>query len=96
MIVLPVTQALRCPTETGGWFICAASYRERQEPVFLIYRLPPMRERHPNTSHREGDLMSKPASIVVRVVGVASFLLAGYVVLTSLPDLRRYIKISRM
>jgi len=37
-----------------------------------------------------------PASTVVMVMGAVSLLLAGYVFLTSLPDLRRYIRISRM
>lgn len=40
--------------------------------------------------------MNKPDSIIVRVIGAASFLLAGYVLLKSLPDLKRYIKISTM
>lgn len=40
--------------------------------------------------------MKRPGSIIATVVGAASFLLAGYVLLTSLPDLRRYIKISMM
>jgi hypothetical protein len=30
------------------------------------------------------------------LVGAASFLLAGYVLLISLPDIRRYIRISTM
>lgn len=38
--------------------------------------------------------MNKPGSIVVKMVGAASFLLAGYSLLISLPDLRRYIRIS--
>jgi len=33
---------------------------------------------------------------LVKLVGAVSFLLAGYVLLTSLPDLRRYIRISAM
>ena len=41
-------------------------------------------------------LVNKPGSIVVKLVGAAAFLFAGYVLLTSLPDLRRYIKISTM
>jgi hypothetical protein len=40
--------------------------------------------------------VNKPGSIVVKLVGAAAFLLAGYVLLTSLPDLRRYIRISTM
>jgi hypothetical protein len=36
------------------------------------------------------------ASTLVMVVGAASLLFAGYVFLTSLPDLRRYIRISTM
>lgn len=40
--------------------------------------------------------MNKPVSTITKVVGAASLLLAGYVLLTSLPDLRRYIRISMM
>ena len=40
--------------------------------------------------------MNRAASTVVMVMGAVSLLLAGYVLLTSLPDLRRYIRISRM
>jgi hypothetical protein len=40
--------------------------------------------------------VSKQASTIVKVVGAVSVLLAGYVVITSLPDLRRYIRISMM
>lgn len=32
----------------------------------------------------------------VNIVGSASLVLAGYIILTSLPDLKRYIKISTM
>jgi|HubBroStandDraft_6_1064221.scaffolds.fasta_scaffold402949_1 hypothetical protein len=41
-------------------------------------------------------LVNKSGSIVVTLVGAAAFLFAGYVLLTSLPDLRRYIRISTM
>jgi hypothetical protein len=34
--------------------------------------------------------------VVTTVAGAASLLFAGYVILNSLPDLRRYIKISTM
>jgi len=40
--------------------------------------------------------VNRAASTVVMVMGAVSLLLAGYVLLTSLPDLRRYIRISRM
>jgi uncharacterized protein DUF6893 len=59
-------------------------------------RLPLARKRNPNSGHREGGIVKRPGSIIATVVGAASFLLAGYVLLTSLPDLRRYIKISMM
>jgi len=39
----------------------------------------------------------KKTFVVTRnILGVAGLLLAGYVLVTSLPDLGRYIKISRM
>jgi hypothetical protein len=40
--------------------------------------------------------VSKSAATLTKVVGAASLLLVGYVFLTALPDLRRYIKISMM
>lgn len=41
-------------------------------------------------------IKTSAASTVVMVVGAASLLLAGYVLLSTLPDLRRYIRISTM
>jgi len=38
----------------------------------------------------------KTLSMVAKVVGVATLAFAGYVILASLPDLRRYVKISNM
>jgi hypothetical protein len=35
-------------------------------------------------------------SVIVKVMGAASLLLAGYVFLTSIPELRRYIRMSTM
>jgi len=40
--------------------------------------------------------VNKTGSVIVKVVSAVSFLLAGYVFFSSLPDLRRYIKISMM
>ncbi|MGO8796625.1 MAG: DUF6893 family small protein [Candidatus Sulfotelmatobacter sp.] len=40
--------------------------------------------------------MAKAISTMTRIVGVAGLVMAGYVVLSALPDLRRYIKISTM
>ncbi len=40
--------------------------------------------------------MKKTLSTITSVVGVATLLLAGYVFLKSIPDVRRYIKISTM
>jgi hypothetical protein len=44
----------------------------------------------------EGDLVKKTVSAVTQVIGAAALLFFGYTVLASLPDLRRYIKISTM
>jgi hypothetical protein len=38
----------------------------------------------------------KTLSALTSVVGVATLLLAGYVILKSIPDVRRYIKTSTM
>jgi hypothetical protein len=40
--------------------------------------------------------MTKPLGTIAKVIGAASLLWAGYVLLAALPDLRRYIKISSM
>ncbi len=40
--------------------------------------------------------MKKAFSIVTTVAGIASLAFAGFVLISSLPDLRRYIKISTM
>lgn len=40
--------------------------------------------------------MKKTVSAVTQVIGAAALLFFGYTVLASLPDLRRYIKISTM
>lgn len=40
--------------------------------------------------------MSKSAATITKVIGTASLLFMGYVFLTALPDLRRYIRISMM
>jgi hypothetical protein len=40
--------------------------------------------------------MDKTASTIAKGMAVGTMLLAGHVFLTSLPDLRRYIKISTM
>jgi hypothetical protein len=45
---------------------------------------------------RQGGIVKKTLSVIGSVAGVASLLLAGYVFLKSIPDLRRYIKISTM
>jgi hypothetical protein len=38
----------------------------------------------------------KTLSAITTVVGAATLLMAGYVLLAALPDLRRYIRISTM
>lgn len=40
--------------------------------------------------------MKKAMSTLTTVVGAATLLMAGYVILNSIPDLRRYIRISMM
>ncbi|MGD0267746.1 MAG: hypothetical protein ABSB14_01675 [Candidatus Sulfotelmatobacter sp.] len=40
--------------------------------------------------------MNKSAATLTKIVGAASLLFVGYVFLTALPDLRRYIRISMM
>jgi hypothetical protein len=40
--------------------------------------------------------VKKAVSTITTVFGAATLLMAGYVILSSLPDPRRYIRISRM
>jgi hypothetical protein len=40
--------------------------------------------------------MNKAISTIAKVAAAATLLLAGYALVVSLPDLRRYIKISTM
>jgi hypothetical protein len=40
--------------------------------------------------------MKKTFVAARNIIGVAGLLLAGYVIITSIPDLGRYIKISQM
>jgi hypothetical protein len=42
------------------------------------------------------NVINKKASTIAKAAAVATVILVGYVFLVSLPDLRRYIKISRM
>jgi hypothetical protein len=50
-----------------------------------------------HTSKNGSEDLVKKAFVVARnIVGVAGLILAGYVVLSSIPDLGRYIKISKM
>lgn len=42
------------------------------------------------------NLVMKALSAITTVVGAATLLMAGYVFLAALPDLRRYIKITTM
>jgi hypothetical protein len=52
-----------------------------------------------NTSEQQSSLRrpcEQTGILIVKVVSAESILLAGYVFFASLPDLRRYIRISRM
>ena len=40
--------------------------------------------------------MKKTVSVITQVVGVATLLGLGYVLMNALPDLKRYIRISTM
>jgi hypothetical protein len=40
--------------------------------------------------------MNKAVSTIAKMAAAATLLLAGYAIVASLPDLRRYIKISTM
>jgi hypothetical protein len=40
--------------------------------------------------------MAKALSVLTKVAGAATLAFAGYIILASLPDLRRYIRISTM
>jgi hypothetical protein len=57
-----------------------------------------VRKRHQRVGFpdNEGGIVCKSTSPLTKVLGAASLLFMGYVILTALPDLRRYIKISMM
>lgn len=42
------------------------------------------------------DFLKKTFVTARNIIGVAGLLLAGYVIISSIPDMGRYIKISRM
>jgi Family of unknown function (DUF6893) len=44
----------------------------------------------------KGVLVSKAVPAISKIAGAATFLLVGYMFLSLLPDLRRYIRISTM
>jgi hypothetical protein len=45
---------------------------------------------------RGGGFLKKTVSTLATVVGVATLALVGFTLLASIPDIRRYIKISMM
>ena len=52
--------------------------------------------RHLTAGSKIGGAVKKTFIVARNIVGVAGLLLAGYVLVTSIPDLGRYIKISTM
>jgi hypothetical protein len=71
--------------------------RRRPENTPRKPRLPLETEIHPTSGAiSKGDCMKKALSAAATVAGVASLAFAGYVLLVSLPDFRRYVKISTM
>jgi len=44
----------------------------------------------------KGDKLKKTFITARNIIGVAGLILAGYVIISSIPDLGRYIKISQM
>ena len=63
----------------------AINTRVSRQPISTSYLLSEM-----------GGSVKKTFVATRNIIGVAGLLLAGYVLVTSLPDLGRYIKISRM
>jgi hypothetical protein len=47
-------------------------------------------------TQRGGGFLKKTVSTLATVVGLATLALVGFTLLTSIPDIRRYIKISMM
>lgn len=52
--------------------------------------------RHLTERNTRGGTVKKAFVVTRNIVGVAGLLLAGYVLVTSIPDMGRYIKISTM
>jgi hypothetical protein len=64
---------------------------------FRTLRLPLIQERHPNNDlESKGGSVKKAALTITSVVGAATLIWAGFVFLSALPDMRRYIRISSM
>jgi hypothetical protein len=54
-----------------------------------------LRERHPSVRLLPGDLV-KTLLTITSGIGIAALLFAGYVFLKTIPDVGRYVRISRM
>jgi hypothetical protein len=57
---------------------------------------PRARPRHRIDESFEGVVMKKTLSAIANLAGAVTLMMVGYVVLTSLPDRKRYIRISTM
>jgi hypothetical protein len=54
-----------------------------------------LRERHPSVRLLPGDLV-KTLLTIASGIGIATLLFAGYVFLKAIPDVGRYVRITRM
>lgn len=86
-----------CDLRHLPWLICR---RSLGPPCFARFRVGMLPFRHRPASKGQlrvsGGIVKTTVKVLRNVVGSAGLLFMGYVVLTALPDLRRYIRISTM
>jgi hypothetical protein len=61
-------------------------------------RLPFGLKRHPSSRNQEWReyIVTKTISTLTNVVGLAALVMFGYVLIVSIPDVKRYVRISTM
>jgi hypothetical protein len=85
-----------CELRHLAWLICRGATGAMSATRFCVGMLPFRLRPASNGQLRVNGGIVKTVKVLRNVVGSAGLLFMGYVVLTSLPDLRRYIRISTM
>jgi hypothetical protein len=88
----PFKKSRECAALNAGIIHQEGDVRTRREDRKLPFEW----RIHPKPVEGLRSLMKKAFSALTTATAVAALAYAGYVILTSLPDLRRYIRISTM